>query len=167
MEIQRCFICGQDLNKYPTYSQEKCNHNFHTHCIVTWYRIGNNFCPCCNNDIYDFRGRLLNYQKEVCERRVLILKKEKNINKKTKQIIDDLEKIKIQLKEKQTFIWGKKMAYKKYIKDNNLSYKDAIEYKEKNIKDYYRLYAKQITKYKQIMNESTIPIISRSFVDLT
>ena len=39
-------------------------------------------------------------------------------------------------------------------------------YKEK-IKDYYRLYAKQITKYKQIMNESTIPIISRSFVDLT
>jgi len=162
MEIPKCFICSEDLNKYPTYSQEKCNHHFHTHCIVTWYRIGNNFCPCCNNKRSQFGRRIHYYQRELCERRILNLEKEKNLNKNTKKKIDDLKNIKIQLKENY-----RKRVDKKYIKENNLSYKEAKEFQTKNIKEYYSLHAKQTAKYKQIMKETTSPIIVPCFVDLS
>lgn len=161
MEIPKCFICSEDLNKYPTYSQEKCKHTFHTHCLVTWYRIGHNFCPCCNNKRTQF-GRCPYYERELCERRILNLEKEKNLNKNTKKIIDDLKNIKIQLKENY-----KKRISKKYIKENNLSYKEAKEYQDKNIKEMLYLRSKRNAKYKQIMKETTDPIIVPCFVDLT
>ena len=162
MDTIKCVICCEELDKYPTYSQEKCKHTFHTHCLVTWYRIGNNFCPCCNNNKYQFGSRLLYFQREICDRRVLNLKNEKNLNKKTKQILDDLEKIKIQLKENK-----KNRISKKYIKENNLSYKETLDYRKNNLNECYKLYMKQTNKYKQIMKETTKPIIDVSIVDLT
>lgn len=51
-----CVICQDTLSEYPIYKLPECNHEFHTHCIVTWFRHNNltgtqldGRCPCCGN----------------------------------------------------------------------------------------------------------------------
>ena len=51
-----CVICQESLSQYQTYKLPECNHEFHTHCIVTWFRHNNytdnqqdGRCPCCGN----------------------------------------------------------------------------------------------------------------------
>mgnify|MGYP001356381517 CR=1 FL=1 len=51
-----CVICQENLNEHATYKLPECNHEFHTHCIVTWFRHYNfaesqsdGRCPCCGN----------------------------------------------------------------------------------------------------------------------
>ena len=45
-----CVICqdildnGDDLYRLP-----ECGHGYHTNCIVSWFRSGNNRCPCCGD----------------------------------------------------------------------------------------------------------------------
>jgi hypothetical protein len=59
-----CVICQGALSDHQTYKLPECNHEFHTHCIVTWFRH-NGFthiqedgrCPCCgNNGINNYVG---------------------------------------------------------------------------------------------------------------
>ena len=45
----KCTICLNNLNKEQIYELPECKHKFHTNCIVTWMRSGNNRCPLCNN----------------------------------------------------------------------------------------------------------------------
>lgn len=33
-----CIICHDLLNTAPTYTLPECKHQYHTHCIVTWFR---------------------------------------------------------------------------------------------------------------------------------
>ena len=35
--------------KKNIYNLPECCHNFHTNCIMTWFRAGHNRCPLCNN----------------------------------------------------------------------------------------------------------------------
>ena len=51
-----CVICQENLSDHPSYKLPECNHEFHTHCIVTWFRHYNFLesnsdgrCPCCGN----------------------------------------------------------------------------------------------------------------------
>lgn len=54
-----CVICQQDINSAPTYKLPECKHEFHTHCIVTWFRSQPKYdfdetnntgsCPLCGN----------------------------------------------------------------------------------------------------------------------
>lgn len=33
-----CIICHDLLNTAPTYTLPECKHQYHTHCIITWFR---------------------------------------------------------------------------------------------------------------------------------
>ena len=46
-----CVICYDKLNKEneQTYSIPECSHTFHTTCINSWFRQGNQKCPLCND----------------------------------------------------------------------------------------------------------------------
>ena len=43
-----CSICQGDLTS-DIYTLPECNHNFHTNCIIHWFRAGKNNCPLCMN----------------------------------------------------------------------------------------------------------------------
>ena len=49
MSEEICAICHESLenNKYKI---PECNHEYHTNCIITWFRTGKNRCPLCNNE---------------------------------------------------------------------------------------------------------------------
>jgi len=56
---EKCMICHEGLSLAPTYALPECKHEYHTHCIVTWYRhrpsedtMGSSSdgkCPYCGN----------------------------------------------------------------------------------------------------------------------
>ena len=41
-----CAICYDDTSKHQC-TKLDCNHEFHSHCIVEWFRRGNSTCPYC------------------------------------------------------------------------------------------------------------------------
>tara|TARA_B110000285_G_C14945244_1_gene524000 strand:+ start:96 stop:620 length:525 start_codon:yes stop_codon:yes gene_type:complete len=43
-----CAICHEVLGN-NLYNLPECSHNYHTNCIMTWFRAGHNTCPLCNN----------------------------------------------------------------------------------------------------------------------
>ena len=45
----KCAICHDNINKDEKYILPECKHEFHTNCIMTWFRMGHNRCPLCNN----------------------------------------------------------------------------------------------------------------------
>lgn len=48
MSDEICAICHNNLGE-DTYNLPECSHNYHTNCIMTWFRAGHNTCPLCNN----------------------------------------------------------------------------------------------------------------------
>jgi len=47
--MECCDMCGEEVNKLEEVIILKCNHAYHTNCIVTWFRTGNIKCPCCGH----------------------------------------------------------------------------------------------------------------------
>ena len=46
---EKCSICLENIENNE-YNLPECNHNFHTNCIITWFRAGHNCCPLCRNN---------------------------------------------------------------------------------------------------------------------
>lgn len=45
-----CTICQDILdNGEQVHFLPECNHGYHTNCVLTWFRCGNNNCPCCGD----------------------------------------------------------------------------------------------------------------------
>lgn len=44
-----CPICTEEFGENDMYILPECDHMFHIDCIVSWFRMGNNRCPYCNN----------------------------------------------------------------------------------------------------------------------
>jgi hypothetical protein len=45
----KCSICLENIENYE-YKLPECDHNYHTNCIITWFRAGHNCCPLCRNN---------------------------------------------------------------------------------------------------------------------
>ena len=41
-----CAICYDNISKHQC-TKLDCNHEFHSHCIIEWFRRGNSTCPYC------------------------------------------------------------------------------------------------------------------------
>ena len=46
---EECMICKDELVCGQCYTLPECNHTYHTHCLVTWFRNGDSRCPYCGN----------------------------------------------------------------------------------------------------------------------
>ena len=46
-----CVICQDvlDNGEDHIFYLPECSHGYHTNCIMTWFRSGNQACPCCGN----------------------------------------------------------------------------------------------------------------------
>jgi len=55
--FSQCMICLKDFTSNDRVSVLKCNHIFHTKCIITWGKVKNN-CPYCRKDVetYDLNN---------------------------------------------------------------------------------------------------------------
>ena len=47
-EIDKCAICLEPLIN-DLYTLPECSHNYHTNCIMNWFRSNHSNCPLCNN----------------------------------------------------------------------------------------------------------------------
>lgn len=48
-EDNYCSLCKISLTDKPNYKLQ-CGHDFHTGCIIDWFRFQSYQCPCCYND---------------------------------------------------------------------------------------------------------------------
>lgn len=46
---EECMICKEELSCQPCYTLPECKHTYHTSCLVSWFRNGDNRCPYCGN----------------------------------------------------------------------------------------------------------------------
>ncbi len=46
---EECMICKEELSYQPCYTLPECKHTYHTFCLVSWFRNGDNRCPYCGN----------------------------------------------------------------------------------------------------------------------
>ena len=44
-----CMICQEVLSSATKYKLPECGHEYHTHCVVAWFRNGDSRCPYCGN----------------------------------------------------------------------------------------------------------------------
>lgn len=49
LEKEECMICKDHISSAQIYKLPECNHVYHTHCIVSWFRNGDSRCPYCGN----------------------------------------------------------------------------------------------------------------------
>ena len=45
-----CSICMMPMKKGEKYSKLKCNHGFHTDCVMQWFKEYNYKCPVCREE---------------------------------------------------------------------------------------------------------------------
>lgn len=46
---EKCMICQDTLSCATIYKLPECGHEYHTHCVVAWFRNGDSRCPYCGN----------------------------------------------------------------------------------------------------------------------
>lgn len=47
--ITCCSICFEELTIENKYVLESCHHEFHSNCLIQWFRSGKNTCPVCRD----------------------------------------------------------------------------------------------------------------------
>jgi hypothetical protein len=46
---EECMICREEMECAHCYTLPECNHKYHTHCLISWFRNGDPRCPYCGN----------------------------------------------------------------------------------------------------------------------
>lgn len=128
---EECIICKESLNKEDIYKLHECCHIYHTNCIVTWFRNGNNICPHYGN-----RG-VNNYEKQHYYRR----------NYKNNPIYNDLKKY--------AYLKNKLNSNEEEIREKLKKYFEKIKNMEDNIKNIKEEY----TEYKKSLKNIQVDFI--------
>ena len=115
-----CSICFEKLenNKYQI---QECKHEFHSECLLSFFRTGNTSCPLCrstapNNNINRSYG---NMASEISLKAILNYSRKKNANKTIVNMVKKYKKLKQAEKDcKREFLEFKK-KYKDVLKMRN------------------------------------------------
>ena len=104
-ENETCMICKEDLNEAQTYKLPECGHEYHTHCLISWFRNGDSKCPYCGNkginhkqckksrqNSLSYRRRSYLYRNEVNDVKFSELKKFSKIPNAPKLLVKQLNK---------------------------------------------------------------------------
>ncbi len=142
-----CSICHEELSSGPTYTLPECQHAFHTHCIVTWFRHSSASsvsqgedapCPYCMNrginnglealpcsDSYDlYRHRLALVGPRERLLKAFISKPGRTsepMQAEIRNVLDSLKKARQRFKEKR----GAFTRLKRSLKDDPVPYNEA------------------------------------------
>ena len=178
-EDEECMICKEGLNCYPCYTLPECQHKYHTHCLISWFRNGDSRCPYCgnkgiNNKSEDFpkyrHSRFYNigsYEHQYLTdiRKFSNLKKNQSnpIAIKLKKEFDRLKQLECDLKEH-----NKEYAkFKLKIKTDNVNYvktrKDMRDFRSNRWKILKKINEE---KFKLVNNSYIVPLIIPNPIDL-
>lgn len=120
--ISTCSICYNNLidNKYKL---QDCNHEFHSDCIITWFRLGKSSCPLCRNNNSPYSRYCPVPKEDEIFKMILNYSKKKTANKEVVKIIDKYKNIK-----------------KRYINSQkeNKNYRKQFEEENKKIVSEYK-----------------------------
>lgn len=103
MTEEICSICIEDLNNEPCYCLSGCNHQFHTRCIVNWFRQSGaqTPCPICRNNTVDESAKQIpGYCLYERGKELLKIARRKDAPKDLKRKVERLKKTKQEAKEK-------------------------------------------------------------------
>ena len=62
-----CVICQDDPSASQT-TTLTCGHCFHVDCIVSWFRMGNDTCPMCRDNVVNVRPRSTHHRYTLLRR---------------------------------------------------------------------------------------------------
>jgi hypothetical protein len=140
---EECMICKDELQCGQCYTLPECNHTYHTHCLVSWFRNGDSRCPYCgnkginnkNNDtLRNVRGKYFTtvYEAQMSSdiKKYVYLKKN-DTNKKCLETRKQFEKIKV-LEENYKIEAQKLRELQQSLKETPAIYSEA----KKNIMSY-------------------------------
>jgi hypothetical protein len=177
-----CMICKESLNDYPCYCLPECNHKYHTHCLISWFRNGDSRCPYCGNKGINNKpeNKISTHRRRVRPRAILtnndnqyILDLKKFINlKKNKdnpqaikilKQLDDIKKLEIKFNNlKKEF-----KEYKKKLKTEPVNYETTQKTLRKYKTDIYNLKFKIRDKQLTLIDNSyIIPLIVPIPIDI-
>jgi len=159
---EKCVICQEEIadTNEPLHILPECNHCFHTNCIISWFRSGNNNCPCCGdkgvNNKKDKRRRRYGIDFKTLGQ-LKFLRQYSKRKDAPKKLIKDFKKLD-ELKD-LIEIQKKKINPKHQENDIKVSYKEwkAFEKKERN--KYWSLRKRETILSCKITCYPIIPII--------
>jgi hypothetical protein len=140
---EECMICKDELQCGQCYTLPECNHTYHKHCLISWFRNGDSRCPYCgnkginnkNNDtLRNVRGKYFTtvYEAQMSSdiKKYVYLKKN-DANKKCLETRKQFEKIKV-LEENYKIEAQKLRELQQSLKETPAIYSEA----KKNIMSY-------------------------------
>ena len=155
-ENNQCAICLETINSDDSSRSYKidCNHEFHTDCIMKWFRLGNSNCPLCNDspNINQYSYTFYSYGTSTyIDERCKVIKKlsrKKDAPEELKKHIEKLKTLETEFKEadKARIEYLKKpevKEYKKIIAQNN-----RLKWKKRNAAHKQKI--KIVTLYPQL-----------------
>jgi hypothetical protein len=134
-----CVICQENLLDRQSYKLPECGHEFHTDCIVTWFRhrpssndemMPDGSCPCCNNKGINHISKPRRYwshshlRNEYFKSRLKMLRveeKKPNCPKELKRLFKKLNTEKENLKN----VLDEQQKYKLFVKDTNVNFEET------------------------------------------
>jgi hypothetical protein len=140
---EECMICKDELQCGQCYTLPECNHSYHTHCLISWFRNGDSRCPYCgnkgvnnkNNDtLRNVRGKYFTtiYEKQMlADIKKYVYLKKNDANKKCLETRKQFEKIKV-LEENYKIEAQKLRELQQSLKETPAIYSEA----KKNIMSY-------------------------------
>jgi len=181
-----CIICHDLLNTAPTYTLPECKHQYHTHCIITWFRHRKSVewsgsynttetdgrCPHCGNTginnstlhggNYYSRCRFLTQKEHELYKINKEYGRKKNAPEAMKKEID-----KLSIKETE-FVEFKKTVkeFKNNVKNNQVDYEETKKQLNSNKKEMWKL-QKGISRIKKrIAVYPIVPLIIPTPLDI-
>ena len=168
-----CMICREELSEAPVYKLPECGHHYHTHCIIAWFRNGDNRCPYCGNkginnneslnnrtrsNAYNWRRRAFLYRTEVGDIKLSEIKKFGKTPEAPKLLKKQLAKYE-ESKKNLSLVKEELKNFKIKLKNEPLIYNQAQqEYRKLRTKKWHA--EGNICRMRQILNElNIVPLI--------
>jgi hypothetical protein len=157
-----CSICLDIMSDQNKYCIEECNHEFHSKCLINWFRSGKNTCPICRGI-----GNEYNYKKSdmLFKLKLKYGEKNKNSPKEFTKIVKTYLKHKENVKkiEKERKLVLKELKDIKKNEAKKLSYYDFIRLRRELLKKSNQLWSKlrkeRNKKYDLEISIENIPVI--------
>ena len=167
-----CSICHESMDD-DLYTLPECSHIFHTNCIMTWWRTGQNTCPLCNNagvnasalsEVGGFVGdwstiwfqRMENYKK------LRLYSRKKNAPASLKKMIQKIKKI----EERKKFHGNDFKKWRTTISENKTNGAIIKEWRRRNRIKWKFNTRLRSAKLAVGASEKIVPIIIATKIDI-